>query len=403
MNNKVMSIRKRMTVWLTAAAMLAVLLLPKPISAADVAFLEPLNGTNPSMFYTSDGWANGVDFGVGWKAVNQEFSNGIMALRLDNAGCPASCSGKSYASAEYATNVKYGYGRVEARMKAAKGTGLVTSLFTYSGQAPGSSNDEIDIEILGKDTTKLETNYFTNGVGNHSTIIDLGFDASLDFHDYAFEWSPTYIKWYVDGTLVHTENGSRGALPTNPGHIMVNLWSGSGPAEIWTGKFNYPGAPVRAYYDWIKFTPASQLPADNGTGLTGQYYDNMNFTSLKTTRVDATVNFNWGYGAPISSMGADTFSVRWTGKVKPQYTGTYTFHTSTDDGVRLWVNNQLIIDKWMDQAETEWSGTIYLTAGQKYDIKLEYYDNTEDAIAKLSWSSASQPKQIIPQNRLYPS
>ncbi|MFF2885827.1 PA14 domain-containing protein [Paenibacillus sp. NPDC057967] len=153
----------------------------------------------------------------------------------------------------------------------------------------------------------------------------------------------------------------------------------------------------------MKFTPASELPTDNGTGLTAQYYDNMNFTSLKTTRVDATVNFDWGYGAPISSMGADTFSVRWTGKVKPQYTGNYTFHTSTDDGLRLWVNNQLIIDKWVDQAETEWSGSIYLTAGQKYDIKLEFFDNTEDAIAKLSWSSASQSKQIIPQSRLYPN
>ncbi|MGO4695603.1 PA14 domain-containing protein [Paenibacillus sp. 2TAB26] len=103
----------------------------------------------------------------------------------------------------------------------------------------------------------------------------------------------------------------------------------------------------------------------------------------------------------MTSMDADTFSVRWTGKVKPQYTGTYTFYTSSDDGVRLWVNNQLIINKWVDQATTEWSGTIQLTAGQKYDIKLEYYDNTEDAIAKLSWSSPLQAKQIIPQNRLY--
>lgn len=65
------------------------------------------------------------------------------------------------------------------------------------------------------------------------------------------------------------------------------------------------------------------------------------------------------------------------------------------------MNNQLIINKWVDQATTEWSGTIQLTAGQKYDIKLEYYDNTEDAIAKLSWSSPLQAKQIIPQNRLY--
>lgn len=403
MMNKASNSKKRMMVWLLSCMLLLSLMMPTVTSAADIAFDEPLNGINNNLFYTSDGWGNGVDFGVGWRAANQEFSNGIMALRLDNTGCPTNCAGKNYASGEYATNVKYGYGRVEARIKAAKGTGLVTALFTYSGQATNTSNDEIDIEILGKDTTKLEANYFTNGVGQHSTIIDLGFDSSLAFHNYAFEWSPTYIKWFVDGNLVHTENGSRGTLPTSPGHIMANLWSGAGPAEVWTGPFVYPGTPIRAYYDWVKFTPASDLPPGEaeGTGLTANYFNNMDFTSLKATRTDATVNFDWGLGAPMTSMDADTFSVRWTGKVKPQYTGTYTFYTSSDDGVRLWVNNQLIINKWVDQATTEWSGTIQLTAGQKYDIKLEYYDNTEDAIAKLSWSSPLQAKQIIPQNRLY--
>ncbi|MFG1730552.1 hypothetical protein [Paenibacillus sp. 843] len=112
--------RKKMTTMLMAGSLLCGLLVPIQASAANVAFNEPLNGTNPNLFYTSDGWANGPDFGVGWKAANQEFSNGIMALRLDNAGCPANCSGKSYASGEYATHLKYGYGRVEARIKAAR-------------------------------------------------------------------------------------------------------------------------------------------------------------------------------------------------------------------------------------------------------------------------------------------
>ncbi|MFB5269813.1 glycoside hydrolase family 16 protein [Paenibacillus enshidis] len=236
------------------------LLLAVPASAAG-AFNDPLNAFNDGRFYKSDGWANGDDFGVFWKANNVEFNNGIMALRLDKSGCPAGCEGKPYASGEYATNDNtYGYGRVEARMKVAKGTGLVTSLFTYYDRDPNpdvNRNDEIDIEILGKDTTKLETNYYTNGVGEHSTVIDLGFDASLDFHTYAFEWSPTSIKWYVDGKLVHTENGSRGELPSHPGHIMVNFWAGANDAaKYWTGDFVYPGSPVRAYYDYIKYTPA---------------------------------------------------------------------------------------------------------------------------------------------------
>jgi hypothetical protein len=72
-----------------------------------------------------------------------------------------------------------------------------------------------------------------------------------------------------------------------------------------------------------------------------------------------------------------------------------------DDGVRLWVNNQQIINQWVDQPAKEWTGTIALTAGQKYPIKLEYYENGGGAASKLSWSSLSQTKQIIPQVFLF--
>ncbi|MGI6141376.1 MAG: beta-glucanase [Caldicoprobacterales bacterium] len=256
---------KGLKVVLSVCLLLSIMLVsPFTGYADDVSFDEPLNALNSDMFYRSDGWANGPDFNVGWRANNVEFNNGIMALRLDDSGTDQQRSYKPYASGEYATINRYGYGRVEARMKAAKGEGLVTSLFTYyNADESIQRNDEIDIEILGKDTTKVELNYFTKGVGEHSTIINLGFDASEAFHNYAFEWSPTYIKWYVDGNLVHTENGSRGPLPTDPGHIMVNLWAGAGAAAYyWTGYFTYPGTPVRAYYDWIKFTPLS-APSQN--------------------------------------------------------------------------------------------------------------------------------------------
>jgi hypothetical protein len=103
----------------------------------------------------------------------------------------------------------------------------------------------------------------------------------------------------------------------------------------------------------------------------------------------------------VVGVGADTFSVRWTGQVLAQYDETYTFSTTTDDGVRLWVNNQLVVNAFQDQAATEKSGTIRLEAGKKYDIKMEYYENGYDALAKLSWNSRSQAKQIIPKAQLF--
>jgi glucose/arabinose dehydrogenase len=144
-------------------------------------------------------------------------------------------------------------------------------------------------------------------------------------------------------------------------------------------------------------------PSGTGTGLRGEYFDNVGFTGLVLTRTDATVNFDWGTGSPDLNIGTDTFSVRWTGQVEAPSTGTYTFYTTTDDGVRLFVNNQLIIDKYVIQPSTEWSGAIALEAGKKYDIRLEYFDNTGRAVARLAWAGPGITKQIIPQSRLYNS
>jgi hypothetical protein len=139
----------------------------------------------------------------------------------------------------------------------------------------------------------------------------------------------------------------------------------------------------------------------NGTGLTGQYFKDQTLTSLVLTRTDPTVNFNWGSGSPAASVPVDHFSVRWTGQVQAQFSQTYTFYTNSDDGVRLWVNGQLLINNWTNHANTQNSGTIALVAGQKYDIKLEYYENTGQAVAKLLWSSASTAKQVVPTSQLY--
>ncbi|MCK4798628.1 MAG: discoidin domain-containing protein, partial [Spirochaetes bacterium] len=136
-------------------------------------------------------------------------------------------------------------------------------------------------------------------------------------------------------------------------------------------------------------------------GLYGEYYDDADLTNLKLTRKDLSVDFDWGYGSPDGSIGSDTYSVRWTGFVRPEYSETYTFYTTTDDGERLWVNGTLLIDKWKNEGATEYSGTIALTADTDYYIRMEYFENDGGAEAALRWSSASQTKQIIPKDYLY--
>lgn len=139
----------------------------------------------------------------------------------------------------------------------------------------------------------------------------------------------------------------------------------------------------------------------NGTGLTGNYFNGMNFETPVLTRTDAVVNFDWASGSPATGVNADQFSARWTGQVQPRYSGDYTFFVTSDDGCRLWVNNQLLVNKWKDDGGATVYGTILLNAGQQYDIRMEYYENAYGAKAKLEWSSVLQVREVVPTSQLY--
>lgn len=151
-----------------------------------------------------------------------------------------------------------------------------------------------------------------------------------------------------------------------------------------------------SYFRDIVFVAAP--PVTTGTGLSATYYDNKDFTGTTVTRTDATVNFDWGTGSPATGLGADEFSVRWQGQVEAPATGTYTFSTTSDDGVRLWVNGNQVINNWTDHAPTtNTSASISLTAGTKYDIRMEYYENRVGAVAKLLWTILIRASRLFPR------
>ena len=223
-------------------------------AAIGPSFTDNFDAFDTGRWHKANGYSNGGMFNAGWRADHVWLNGGVMGINLDTESCPSGCAGKPYAAGEYRTNDLYSYGRFEARLKAVKNPGTVTSFFTYTGPSDGQPWDEIDVEILGKNTTQLQTNYFTNGVGGHETVINLGFDAAAGYHTYAFEWwNGGTINWFVDGRLVHRENGSRGPLPTRPQRIMMNLWPGVG-VDSWLQRFTYPGTTLTAGYDWARYT-----------------------------------------------------------------------------------------------------------------------------------------------------
>jgi len=146
----------------------------------------------------------------------------------------------------------------------------------------------------------------------------------------------------------------------------------------------------------------SFITAKVGGGVRGDYYKGMNFENLVLTRTDPRIDFSWGEGEPDPAVGANQFSARWMGDVEVAFTETYTFYASSDDGSRLWIDDRLLVDQWVDQSTIERSGTIDLVAGNTYSLVMEYYENSGGTAAQLRWSSPSTPKQYVPQAALSP-
>jgi len=145
-------------------------------------------------------------------------------------------------------------------------------------------------------------------------------------------------------------------------------------------------------------------PADGtGTGLLARIYDNQDFTARTVVRVDPRLDFNWGTGVPATGVGADAFSIRWQGQLQPRYSEQYTIYTLSDDGIRVWVDGQPVIDNWTDHSAKEDKGTLSLQAGRKYDLRVDFYEKGGNARAALLWESLSQPKEVVPTTRLYPA
>ncbi len=113
------------------------------------------------------------------------------------------------------------------------------------------------------------------------------------------------------------------------------------------------------------------------------------------TRSDPFIDFDWGENAPQAGVPADNFSIRWTATVRAGFSETYTFITESDDGVRLWVDGNLIIDNFTPHGVTRDTATIALNAGQNYDVRLEYFDSGFDAVIRLLWASPSLPEQRV--------
>ncbi len=181
---------------------------------------------------------------------------------------------------------------------------------------------------------------------------------------------------------------SASITPAAAGNVTVSLPAGA--AQDGAGNSNTASNMVT-----VSYSP----PVVVG-GLSAGYYIGKNFEQFSFTRVDPSVGFSWDVGSPDPRIPADGFSVRWHGYIIPRYSEVYDFTTMTDDGVRLWLNGQLLVNNWTDHGETWDTATTAVQAGVPVEVTLEFYENGGGAMCHLVWESASQAREVIPQSQL---
>ncbi|HYO26269.1 MAG TPA: PA14 domain-containing protein [Lacipirellulaceae bacterium] len=196
---------------------------------------------------------------------------------------------------------------------------------------------------------------------------DLDFDAGT----YRFSlFADDGVRFWVDGRLLIDE--------WQPGNdtYTVELALTAGRHSLRLEYFEATGGAI-VELDWQR-TEATY------PHWRGEYYDNDRLQgSPVLIRNDVNVSFDWGEGSPAPGVGDDHFSVRWTGQ--PDITaGTYRFHVEANDGVRLWVNGRLVIDQWNDRGG-DYSADVAITAGGRQQVRLEYFEDTGDALVELWW------------------
>lgn len=159
---------------------------------------------------------------------------------------------KDYKGAELRTNESFLYGRFEVKMKSFAGSGMLMSFFTFYDQPDFAQNwNEIDIEILGRYNNEVQFNAIEGNHQMHEHRQVLNFNPHEDFHVYAFDWTPDYIAWSVDGVEVFRQSGEHISRMNRPQKIMMNAWISE--FYDWTGPFSDASLPVAAQYDFVKY------------------------------------------------------------------------------------------------------------------------------------------------------
>ena len=268
-------------------------------------------------------------------------------------------------------------------------------------------NGQVPMSRLNDMVTRILREEFRFGLFDHPSPSTPDANASTAAHVSAAE------QLSEDGTVLLKNSGN--VLPLSPSVKSIAVIGDGAGADTMSaggGSATVAGTGTVTPYDGIKaragsgvdveyaqgdvsstgslpaidsqyFTPAS----GTGNGLDAQYYDNMTLSGTPVaTQVDPNVSYDWT-SAPVAGLGTTDYSVKFSGTLTPPTTGNYTFGLTSDDGSRLFINGQQVIDNWRDQAANTETAQVSLTAGQPVQIEVDYYQDGGDASVNLGWQT----------------
>lgn len=218
------------------------------VGAAETGLVDRFDTLDPKVWYTASYASSHPWFDTEWRRDNAVLDKGL------NLGLKVTPDGpKGHSGASVRTHRPHGFGRYEVVMQPARGSGMISGFFTYTGPYYGTRHDEIDIEFLGKDTTQMHVAVFVDGK-LHNRFIDLGFDAADRPRRYAFEWREDSVRWFVGDRMVHEMTAADGAIPQIPGMVFANIWAADPKISNWAGPVK-PGLTGKTAFDCIAFHP----------------------------------------------------------------------------------------------------------------------------------------------------
>ncbi len=273
-------------------------------------------------------------------------------------------------------NPRIGGGLRNGSVKTIAGAGLQDL-----GVPPEAPEEDwvILVENVGFSNYSLADFTITQALDNpRKYTFDAGFSQSFGGSVSSYEWD------FGDGT-------------TGTGIAPTHTYTHSGTYQVTLKIVDSQGNEDEATKQFVVFP----VFATAVNGLMGEYFDNLTFSETPETRLDPRINFNWGEKIPIFKVERDSFTVRWQGFIMPDHTDTYTLRLESDDGARLWIDDELLIDNWEGTDFSEASVSVAMQAYFFHKIQVEYKEEQLRARVRLFWESSQLHEQVIPERHFF--